>query len=186
VNVLVSYIRATILRVEIQVRVGSPSREFKRNPKLCTVSVGNTHLILESLTDNFPVHHRPNSLEVVSLNILILQLASTQNPKRILEGSRHVPKHRHQVRPFHPSQDLDSILNSGRKGTVYGCGDDSQFTIFLDEPSPSTSLDSCEGTIECGLELIQGPVFRCERIFQGTGRVHKGFRRSQILPEKLV
>ena len=77
-SLFLKYIRATILEVETQVRVGSSSREIKHDLILCTVSVGNTHLILESLTDNFPVHHRPDSLEVVSLNILVLQLASTQ------------------------------------------------------------------------------------------------------------
>lgn len=68
------------------------------------------NLILESLANHFPIHDWPDRLEIVCLNILILQ--SIQTSKGMTpEDNTHAPRHRHQARPFHPSQDLDSTIN---------------------------------------------------------------------------
>jgi hypothetical protein len=77
-------------------------------------------------------------------------------------------------------------LLRGERGIAYGRSNNSQFAIFLNEPSPTTSLDTGKGAIKGSLEIIQRSVFRCERIFQGPRRLLEGFRGSQIFPEKLL
>ena len=102
-----------------------------------------------------------------------------------LEDSKHVPRHQYQATLSHLSQDLDSAVSSEGAVGPYGSCNNSQFTIFVNEPSPSASLNPGEHAIERRLEIIQRAVFRGQSSFQRAGRFLKGFRRNQIFPEKL-
>ena len=61
--------------------------------------------------------------------------------------------HQLQVTQYHPSLGLDSTLSSELTEEYRG-GDDSQFSVFLNEPSPATSLYSGKSAIEWSLEFI--------------------------------
>ena len=95
---------------------------------LRSLAVPNSYLCFISFLNCSPIHHRPDRVEVVSLDVLVLSLATEYNAAKP-EDNKHVPRHPLQATQCHQSQDLDSTIN------FYFCVDATGVVTIANSPS---------------------------------------------------
>lgn len=91
----------------------------------------NSAPLLQSSLNSLPVNHIPNSIEILRLAVLILQII------RML-----------------PSINTQQRCEFANDGILVGICADEDLTglVVLDKPCPATALDTCQCGVEFGLE----------------------------------
>lgn len=93
--------------------------------------------LLESLARNFPVQDIPNGSKVFCLSVLVLQIVGVL-----------------------PSINAENWRVLSNNWVLVGvCLDlHCPSLVVLDKPCPAAALDTCESTVELGLEIAEGAV----------------------------
>jgi hypothetical protein len=114
-----------------------------------------------------PINHLPDSLEVLGLAVLILQVVGVL-----------------------PGVDAEQGLEGADDGVLVGVGSNGDImgVLVADEPDPATALEGGEGLVEGVLEGGEGAVGAVQGAGEGAGwgLAAVGGGRRQVLPEQRV